>query len=132
MGRKIRGGAVPPFLGGLGPNLTECGLGQGPPRSTKSGILIHPAVWSQWTWAEKWGRGFCAPFWGGELGHLGGHLTQCRLGRGLQSGIFIHPAVWHNTNVTDRQTGHDRQRSDSIGRTVLQTVAQKLLNELIM
>jgi len=34
------------------------------------------------------------------------------------------------TNVTDRQTDRtdrqiDRQRSDSIGRTVLQTVAQK-------
>jgi len=26
---------------------------------------------------------------------------------------------------TDRQTGHDRQRTDSIGRTVLQMVAQK-------
>ena len=33
------------------------------------------------------------------------------------------PAVWPQyTKVTDRQ---DRQRSDSIGRTVLQTVAQK-------
>ena len=30
------------------------------------------------------------------------------------------------TNVTDRQTDRqDRQRTDSIGRTVLQTVAQK-------
>jgi len=28
---------------------------------------------------------------------------------------------------TDRQTGHDRQRMDSIGRTVLQTVAKKKL-----
>jgi len=49
----------------------------------------------------------------------------------LPSSILIHPTVWPQyTNVTskltdrqiDRQTG---QRSDSIGRTVLQTVAQK-------
>jgi len=32
---------------------------------------------------------------------------------------------------TDRQRGQDRQRSDSIGRTVLQTVAPKL-STLIM
>jgi len=31
------------------------------------------------------------------------------------------------TNVTDRQTtGQDRHRTDNIGQTVLQTVAQKL------
>ena len=39
----------------------------------------------------------------------------------VPSGILIYPAVWpQQTNVTNRQ---DRQRSDSIGRTVLQTVA---------
>ena len=51
----------------------------------------------------------------------------------MPSFIFIHPTVWPQcTNVTDRQTdrqtgqtGQDRQRTDSIGRTVLQTVAQK-------
>ena len=42
----------------------------------------------------------------------------------VPSSILIHPTVWPQyTNVTDRQTG---QRSHSIGRTVLQTVAQKL------
>ena len=41
--------------------------------------------------------------------------------------ILIRPAVWPQyTNVTDRQDRKDRQRSDSIGRTVLQTVAQKM------
>ena len=48
----------------------------------------------------------------------------------VPSGIFTHPTVWPQyTNVTrlthrhaDRQ---DRQRSDSIGRTVLRTVAHK-------
>jgi len=48
----------------------------------------------------------------------------------ILSGILIHPTVWPQyANVTDRKTGQiDRQRgqrSDSIGRTVLQTVAQK-------
>jgi len=42
--------------------------------------------------------------------------------------ILIHLTVWPEyTNVTDktRQTGQtDRQRSDGIGRTILQTVAQ--------
>ena len=42
----------------------------------------------------------------------------------LPSFILIRPTVWPQyTNVTDRE---DRQRSDRIGRTVLQTVAQKL------
>ena len=45
-----------------------------------------------------------------------------------KSFILIHPTVWPQyTNVTDRQTDRqDRERSDSIGRTVLQTVAQKV------
>ena len=42
----------------------------------------------------------------------------------LPSFILIHLTVWPQyTNVSDRQT--DRQRSHSIGRTVLKTVAQK-------
>jgi len=47
----------------------------------------------------------------------------------MTSAILIQPAVWPQyTNVTertgeDRQT--DRQRTESTGRTVLQTVAQK-------
>jgi len=47
---------------------------------------------------------------------------------------FIRPTVWpHYTNVTDRhdiQTEQNRQWSDNIQRTVLQTVAQKLLPPL--
>jgi len=40
--------------------------------------------------------------------------------------ILIRPTVWPQyTKVTDR-TGQTGQRSDSIGRTVLQTVAQTL------
>jgi len=36
----------------------------------------------------------------------------------------------HLATVHERQTDKTGQRSDSIGRTVLQTVAQKLLNEI--
>jgi len=40
----------------------------------------------------------------------------------ILSGILIHPTVWPQyINVTDR---HDRQRSDRIGRAVLQTIVQ--------
>ena len=56
-------------------------------------------------------------------GAMGLHLTQCLRPTSVPSGILIHSAVWPQyTNITDIQ---DRQRSDSIGRTVLQTVAQK-------
>ena len=51
---------------------------------------------------------------------------------GTPSFVLIRPTVWlQYTNVTDktgqtdRTDGTDRQRTDSIGRTVLQTVAQK-------
>ena len=42
----------------------------------------------------------------------------------VSSGILIHPTVWRQyTNVIDTQSDkQDRRRSDSIGRTVLQTV----------
>ena len=81
----------------LGPHLT-LSLGSRP-TSLQSGVLIHPA-----TWAEN--RGGLRPFWGGE--------PTC-----VPSFIFIHTTVWPQcTNVT----GQERQLSDSIGRTVLQTV----------
>jgi len=50
----------------------------------------------------------------------------------MPSFILIRPTVWPQyTNVTDRQTGQtDKQRTDCIGRTVLQTVAQKLMTIL--
>jgi len=61
-------------------------------------------------------------------GELGPHLTQCMppgpRPTSVPSGMFIHPTIWPQyTNVTDRQ---DSQLSDGVGRTVLQTVAQKL------
>jgi len=47
-----RRAVVPLTQGGeLGPCLTQYRLGTISP----SGILIHPAVWPQRTWAENWG-----------------------------------------------------------------------------
>ena len=86
--------------------------------------MIHAAIWPQQIWAENWGL---CPFGDWELGP---HLTQCGHGPSptcMPSFILIRPTVWPEcTNVTDRtgQTGQTDQ-SDSIGRTVLQTVAQK-------
>jgi len=57
MGQKLDGCA--PFWGGAGsPSST---MSPGPrPTSVPSGILIHPVVWPQLTWAEDWGWGACA------------------------------------------------------------------------
>jgi len=59
-GPKICGGLCP-FLGGAGSSSGTLWPGLRP-TSTPSGILIHPAVWPQKTWAENWGG--CAPFSG--------------------------------------------------------------------
>ena len=63
----------------------------------------------------------------------GPHLIQCGQGRGLParqvSSWSIQP-FGHSTPTS--QTGQDRQRSDSTGRTVLQTVAQKRILSLLL
>jgi len=78
-----------------------------------------------------------------SAGNPSNTMWPVRRSTSVPSGVFIHkavcmpsfvlirPTVWPQcTNVTDRQdrTG---QRTDSIGRTVLQTVAQKLLYKCI-
>jgi len=93
MGRKVAG-VVPPFCGaswvvlcplfGGGTESPSSIMSPGPrptSASVPSGILIHPVVWPQQTWAENW-RGLC-PFLG--KGKLGPNLTQCGLGPGLPS-----------------------------------------------
>jgi len=69
-------------------------------------------------------------------GELSPHLTHCGQGRGLPacqvSSWSVQP-FGHSTPTL--QTGHERtyrtgQRSNSIGRTVLQTVAQKFYTVL--
>ena len=64
------------------------------------------------------------PLWGGDAGSPSETMWPGPRPTCMLSSILIRPTVLPQcTNVTDRQ---DRQRSDSIGQTVLQTVAQKL------
>ena len=78
---------------------------------------------------RKFGGGLC-PFrgWGGGSPSntvWPGPRPTC-----MPSFILIRPTVWPQyTNVTDRP---DRQRTDSTGRTVLQTVAQKPRSRLLL
>jgi len=84
MDRKL--GAVSPFWGELGSRKWP-----GPtPTSTPSAILIHPAVWPQYTWAENWGL---RPLF--EEGR-GPCLTQSPGPRptSIPGGILIQPAIW--------------------------------------
>jgi len=74
-GRKERGCCAP--LGG-GAGFPSNTMLPGPRRTlVLSGILIHPAVWPQQTWAKI---GELCSFWGGELVP---HLTQCGQDRSL-------------------------------------------------
>jgi len=119
-------GAPPPFWGGeLGHTSNTKSPG---PRSISvpSGILTHPAIWPQQIWADFFfgGGGLC-PFMEGGAGCPSNTMWPVPTPTCVPSFILIHPTVWRQyTNVTDK-TGQDRQtdgtRSDSIGRTVLQT-----------
>ena len=109
-------------MGELGPYLTQSHLGRD--------LATYEVIsWSMQPFGRnRYGRklGGCAPL--GEW-ELGPHLTQCDQDQGLPAcqvssrsvQPFGHSALTSQTGQ-DRQ---DRQRSDSIGRTVLQTVAQK-------
>ena len=111
--RKFMGRAGSPF------NTKSPGLR---PTSIPSGILIHAAIWPQQIWAENWVG--AVPFGGAGAGFPSNTMWPGPSPTCVPSFILIRPTVWPQcTNVTDRQ---DRQRTDSIGRTVLQTVAQKL------
>ena len=136
MSQKL-GAAMPPFLGrGAGSPSNSVAWAEAylhtnhttttilrpffwdhPGEPVPSGILIHPAVWLQRTWAKNWGRGV-VPLFGGKLGP---HLTQCGQGQGLPP-FHLGPFSRFATPTLYRQTG---KRSNSIGRTVLQTVSKK-------
>ena len=109
MGRKVGGGAVSALFRGRAGSPSSSVSWTEVYTSVSSGILIHPAVWPQHTWAENW-----------ELYPFGGHwYPSSTVWPGqrptfIPSGILIHPTVWPQyTNVTDIQDRHDRQRSDS-------------------
>jgi len=72
------------------------------------------------------------PLWGRGAGSPSNTMCPGPRPTCVPSFILIHPIIWPQcTNVTDRQ---DRQRSDSIGRTVLllQTVTQERLRVIPM
>jgi len=109
MGWKFGGCA--PFLEGVAgsPSKTKS---PGPrPISIPSGILIHPAIWLQRTWANKW-WGLC-PFWRGELGP---HVTHCGQGQGLPlcqvSSWSIQP-FRHNTPTSQTRQTERQDRTDN-------------------
>jgi len=92
------------------------------PTYVPSSILIHPAALPQ-DMGRKLGS---VSLWG--RGDLGPHLTQCGRGRGLPPAKFhLDPsnrlATIYQHYMNTGQTA--RQRTDSTGRTVLQTVAKK-------
>ena len=116
-GPKSGGGCCATYHGGeLGPNLTQCHLGQGLPPwhpdpsshlgTTDIGLKVGAAVsllWGNWVPSNTM--------------RPGARPTS------IPSGTLIHPTIWPQyTNITDRQ---DRQQSESIELTILQTVAQK-------
>jgi len=75
--------------------------------------------------------GLC-PFGGGGVGSPSNTMWPWTRPTCMPSFILIRPTVWPQcTNVTNR-TGQDRQRTGSIGRTVLQTVGQKRRKILVL
>jgi len=129
MGRKFGGGsAPPPFEEGRAGSSSNTKSPEPGPTSIPSDIFIHAAIRPQQIWAENWGL---CPFRGGGAGSPPNTMWPRPRPTCKPSFILISPTVWPQcTNVTDRtgqtgQTGQDRQRTDSTGRTVLQTVAQK-------
>ena len=129
MGRKVAGADVPLSVGELGSHLTQCCLGRGLPayqvvsRSFQSfGHNRHGLrfIRAQVREPRKWGRAAVPLF----VGELGPHLTQCGLRRSyLRAKCHLDPSS--RLATIHQRYRQDTQRSDSIGRTVLQTVAQK-------
>ena len=126
MGRKY-GGLLCPFRrGGAGSLSNKMWPGQ---RSifVPSGIFIHPSIWPQ-RYRPKIGGS--APFWGGVAGSPSSTLWPGPRPV-LHAKFYVDPsnrlATVHQCYEQDRtdRTDRDRQQSDSIGRTVLLTVAQK-------
>jgi len=103
IGPKV-GATVPPF--GRGSWVPSNTMLPGPRLTfVPCGMLIHPAVWPQHTWAENWGL---CPFGGGELGP---HLTQwARAEAFLHAKFHLDPSNWLATMHHHKQTGQTTVR----------------------
>jgi len=107
MGRKL--GALPPFW--------ERGAGYPSNTVTWAEAYLHLAS----RYGQKLGA---VPLWGRGAGSPSNTMWPGPRPTCKRSFILIRPTVWPQyTNVTDRT---DRQWSDSTGRTILQTVTQRL------
>jgi len=108
------------FRGGLGPHLTQSRLGWDLAPYQVASWSMQP--FGRNRYGPKIGCGLC-PFGGGGAGSPSETMWSGPRPTCMPSFILIRPTVWPQcTNVTDRteQTGQtDKQRSDSIGRTVL-------------
>ena len=120
MDRKLRG-ALPLWGGELGPHQTQCDQGRGLPPYQEAGIFIQ--LFGHNIHGKKLGA---IPFGGGGAGSPSNTMWPRLRPTCKPSFVLIHPTVWPQyDNVTDRQTDRqDKQCSDSIGCTVLQTVTQ--------
>jgi len=99
---------MPLSVGGAGSTSNTMSPGL-KPTSIPSGILIHPAVWPQYTWAEKWGPVV-------RLSMGGGANNVAWVEAYLCTKWYLHPSNYLATiHQRYRQTG---QWSRSIGRTV--------------
>jgi len=79
---------VPFFSGEAGPHITQS---PGPrPTSIPSGILVHPAVSPQRTWAED----LVGPFMGEGAGSPSNTMSPRLRPISVPSGILMHTAVW--------------------------------------
>jgi len=113
MGRKLGGCCVPFWGGGAGSPYNTMSPEPRPTSvSPYRGILIHPAVWPQLTWGESL---VAVPIFGGA-GSPSNTMWPGPRPTSVPSFILIDPAVWlQYADVTDRQAGETRQRSDSMG-----------------
>ena len=94
------------------------------PTFLPSGILIHRVIWPQQIWAENWGA---VPLWGEGSGSPSNTVARAEayLRAKFHLDRSIRLATIHQRYRQDRSHRTDRQRSDGMGRTVLQTVVPK-------
>ena len=71
------------------------------PTSIPNGILIHPAIWSQYT-GRKVGGLLCPTFFGGGSGSPPNTMSPGPRPTSVPSGISIHPAMWPQRTWTER------------------------------
>jgi len=120
MGRKVEGAAVP--LSGGGARSPPSTMSPGP-RPTSIPWHLDPS--SHLATTDMGRKLGAVPLLGGTGSGSPSAQWPGLRPTSVPSGIVMRSTIWPQyTNVTDKQ---DIQRSDSIGRTILQTVAQKLI-----